>query len=172
MIKLLGAAMVVASGGIGGMTVAGRYSRRPRELKSLGYALQMLETEISYGANYLQIALEQVAGRCDRAVAPLFSRAAAELSSNTGITAARAWENSLAAYYRASALNGQDLIILRSLGSSLGISDRTDQVKHLHLAMEQIKSENARAEEEAARNVKLWNHLGFLGGLLVVLILY
>ena len=172
MIKLLGATMVVAAAGIGGMTVAGRYSRRPRELKSLGYALQMLETEISYGANYLQIALEQVAGRCDRAVAPLFSRAAAELSSNTGITAARAWENSLAAYYRASALNGQDLIILRSLGSSLGISDRTDQVKHLHLAMEQIKSENARAEEEAARNVKLWNHLGFLGGLLVVLILY
>lgn len=102
---------------------------------------------------------------------PLFSRAAAELSSNTGITAARAWENSLAAYYRASALNGQDLVILRSL-ASLGISDRTDQVKHLHLAMEQIKSENARAEEEAARNVKLWSHLGFLGGLLVVLILY
>ena len=38
--------------------------------------------------------------------------------------------------------------------------------------MEQIKSENAKAEGEAARNVKLWNYLGFLGGLLVVLILY
>ncbi|MDD2554093.1 MAG: stage III sporulation protein SpoIIIAB [Desulfotomaculaceae bacterium] len=172
MIKLLGAAMVVASSGIGGMTVAGRYSRRPRELKSLGYALQMLETEISYGANQLKVALEQVANRCDKVVAPLFSRAAAELSAATGITAAAAWENSLCAYYRKSALNPQDLIILRSLGSSLGISDRADQVKHLNLAMEQIKSENTKAEDEAARNVKLWNHLGFLGGLLVVLILY
>ncbi len=172
MIKLIAAAMVVACAGIGGMAVAGRYSRRPRELKSLGYALKMLETEISYGANHLKIALEQVAKRCDRAVAPLFSRAAAGLSSVAGITAATAWENSLCAYYRESALNRQDLIILRSLGSSLGISDRADQVKHLNLAMEQIKFENVKAEDEAARNVKLWNHLGFLGGLLVVLILY
>lgn len=172
MIKLLGAAMVVAAGTIGGMTVAGRYSRRPRELKSLGSALQMLETEIAYGANHMKEALEQVGARCDKAVEPLFSRAAANLSATSGVTAASAWESSLCAYYRGSALSPQDLIILRSLGSSLGISDREDQIKHLDLAMEQIKSENVKAEDEAARNVKLWNYLGFLGGLLLVLILY
>jgi stage III sporulation protein AB len=61
---------------------------------------------------------------------------------------------------------------LRSLGSSLGISDRADQIKHLTLAMEQIKLENIKAEDEAARNVKLWNYLGFLGGLVIVMILY
>lgn len=172
MIKLVGAAMVVASSALGGMAVAGRYSRRPRELKSIASALQMLETEIAYGANHMKEALEQVAARCDKGAAPLFSRAAAELSSASGITAAAAWECSLCAHYRDSALNPQDLVILRSLGSSLGISDREDQIKHLNLAMEQIKSENLRAEEEAARNVKLWNYLGVLGGLLVVLILY
>jgi stage III sporulation protein AB len=132
----------------------------------------MLETEIAYGANHMKEALEQVAARCDKAVAPLFSRAAADLSSSSGITAAAAWENSLCAFYRESTLKPQDLLILRSLGSSLGISDREDQIKHLDLAMEQVKSENIKAEEEAARNVKLWNYLGFLGGLLAVLILY
>lgn len=172
MIKLMGAAMVVVSSTLAGMAVAGRYSRRPRELKSLGSALQMLETEIAYGANYMKEALEQVAARCDKAVAPLFSRAAAILSSESGITAAAAWEKSLCAFYSDSALNPRDHLILRSLGSSLGISDREDQIKHLNLAMEQIKSENVRAEDEASRNVKLWNYLGFLGGLLVVLILY
>ncbi|KUK81824.1 MAG: Putative thioredoxin [Pelotomaculum thermopropionicum] len=64
------------------------------------------------------------------------------------------------------------LLILRNLGSSLGISDRDDQIKHLHLAMEQIRAETVAAEEEAARNVKLWSYLGFLGGLLLVLVLY
>lgn len=172
MIKLVGAAMVVASGTLGGMAVAGRYSRRPRELKSLGAALQMLETEIAYGANHMKEALEQVAARCDKAVSPLFRMAAAELSTASGISAASAWGNSLEVYYRTSALKPQDLIILRSLGSSLGISDRADQIKHLTLAMEQIKSENVKAEDEAARNVKLWNYLGFMGGLTVVLILY
>lgn len=172
MLKLIGAAMVVAASGLSGLGIAGNYSRRPRELRTLRSALQMLETEVAYGATHLAEALVQVAGRCDRLVEPLFSRAAAELSSSSGVTAALAWENALINYYPGTALKPQDLSILRSLGSSLGISDREDQVKHLHLTMEQIKTETAGAEEEAARNVKLWSYLGFLGGLMIVLVIY
>jgi stage III sporulation protein AB len=172
MLKLLGAAMVVMASGLSGMAVAGNYSRRPGELRALRAALQMLETEIAYGATHLPEALEQVAGRSDSRVAPLFRQAAAELSSMSGITAAEAWDRSLGGYYRGTALKQQDHSILKNLGSSLGISDREDQIKHLSLAMEQLGAETNRAEEEAARNVKLWSYLGFLGGLMVVLILY
>ncbi len=94
------------------------------------------------------------------------------MSSSSGVTAALAWENALINYYPGTALKPQDLSILRSLGSSLGISDREDQVKHLHLTMEQIKTETTGAEEEAARNVKLWSYLGFLGGLMIVMVIY
>lgn len=172
MLKLLGAAMVVAASGLGGIVMAGDYSRRPRELRFLRSAMQMLETEIAYGATQLAEAMNQVASRCDDAVAPLFYGAAGELSSLAGVTAAEAWEKSLKDYYPRSALRPQDLLILRNLGFSLGISDRDDQIKHLRLAMEQISAETAAAEEEAARNVKLWSYLGFLGGLMLVLVLY
>lgn len=172
MLKLIGAVMVVAASGLGGLAVAGNYSRRPRELRTLRSALQMLETEVVYSATRLPEALARVAGNCDRLVEPLFSRAAAELATATGITAANAWENALNHYYPGTALKPQDLSILRSLGSSLGRSDREDQVKHLHLAMEQIKTATAGAEEEAARNIKLWSYLGFLGGLITVLVIY
>ncbi|NLI11984.1 stage III sporulation protein SpoIIIAB [Pelotomaculum propionicicum] len=172
MIKLLGSVLIVAASGLGGIAVAGNYSRRPKELKSIRSALQMLETEISYGAAHLQEALSMVAERCDQDVACIFSRTAAELSARTGLTAAQAWEKSIQSYYKESALKAQDFSILRNLGASLGISDRTDQIKHLRLAMEQIGSENLRAEEEAARNVKLWSYLGFLSGFLAVIILY
>lgn len=172
MLKLVGAAMVVTASGLSGMAVAGNYSRRPKELRSLRSALQMLETEVAYGATHLPEALGQVAGRCDGTVAPLFNQAAAELSYMSGVTASEAWGKSLGSYYPGTALKPQDLSILRNLGSSLGISDREDQIKHLRLAMEQIGSETAGAEEEAARNVKLWSYLGFLGGLMAVLVLY
>lgn len=172
MIKLLGSAMVVAASGLGGIAVAGNYSRRPKELRSIRSALQMLETEISYGATHLQEALSLVAERCDKNVAYIFNKTAAELSARTGSTATQAWEKSINGYYRESALKAQDLSILRNLGSSLGISDREDQIKHLHLAMEQIGNESFRAEEEAARNVKLWSYLGFLSGFLAVIVLY
>ncbi|MCL6636170.1 MAG: stage III sporulation protein AB [Peptococcaceae bacterium] len=172
MLKLVGAAMVVAASGLSGLAVAANYSRRPRELRSLRTALQMLETEIAYGATRLAEAMDRVADRCSGAVTPLFRQTAEELSAMSGITAAEAWWKSLDSYYPGSALKPQDLAILRSLGSSLGISDRADQAKHLRLAMEQIENEAAAAEEEAARNVKLWSYLGFLGGLMVVLVLY
>ncbi len=172
MIKLLGSVMVVAASGLGGIAVAGNYSRRPKELRSIRSALQMLETEISYGATHLQEALNLVAERCDKNVSLIFSGTAAVLSARTGATAAQAWEKSINSYYREAALKAQDLSILRNLGSSLGISDREDQIKHLRLAMEQISNECFKAEEEAARNVKLWSYLGFLSGFLVVIVLY
>lgn len=172
MLKLAGAVIVIVASGLSGLVVAGNYSRRPRELRALRSALQMLETEVAYSATYLPEALKQVAGRCDQSSALLFSGAADELSSMSGATAAEAWEKALNNYYPGTALKAGDLSVLRHLGGTLGISDKEDQIKHLRLAMEQLSAATAAAEDEAARNVKLWSYLGFLGGLLVVLLLY
>ncbi|MDD3653713.1 MAG: stage III sporulation protein SpoIIIAB [Desulfotomaculaceae bacterium] len=172
MLKMIGAMLVVTASGFCGLSVAGNYQRRPRELRSLRAALQMLETEISYGATFLPEALRQVAGRCDQATAVLFSEAAAELSRMSGVTAAEAWDKALRKYYPRTALKPGDLAVLQNFGASLGISDRQDQIKHLHLAMEQIDNEAVIADDESARNVKLWRYLGFIGGLLVVLLIY
>lgn len=172
MLKLIGAVMIVVASGLAGMALASVYARRPKELRQLRSALQMLETEITYTATLLPDALSQVGSRCEQVVARLFNRTAAELKAMSGCTAREAWEAALEEYTDGTALTASDLSILRNLGNSLGISDQTDQVKHLHLAREQLKATAIRAEEEAARNVKLWNYLGFLGGLMVVLILY
>lgn len=172
MLKFLGAAMVVAASGLSGLAVAGSYARRPRELRALRSALQMLETEITYGATRLPEAFEIVANRCDQMVGPLFKQAGRELAAMSGASADEAWEKALAVYYPVSALKPQDHAILVSLGRSLGRSDCADQVKHLRLTMEQVAQEAANAEEEASRNVKMWSYLGFLGGLVFVLVAY
>ncbi|MBE3588584.1 MAG: stage III sporulation protein AB [Thermoanaerobacteraceae bacterium] len=172
MFKLLGSLLIILAAGGMGITISGNYARRPRDLRSLQAALQMLETEITYTATPLPEALGQVALRAGGRVAPLFSRAREELLSLSGCTAQEAWETSLKEFYPGTALKPADLAILRRLGAALGISNIQDQSKHLRLAMEQLGLEMARAEEEAARYVKLWNYLGFLGGLAAVLMLY
>lgn len=170
--KIIGAVVVIIAGGMSGLTVARRYSSRPQELRSIQSALQMLETEIAYAATPLPDALEQIARRCDRSVLLLFERTCEALRSMDGCTAGEAWEKALTEFYRQSSLTGSDLAVLSSFGRSLGISDREDQVKHLHLVMEQMKLQIESAVREAEVNVKIWNYLGFLGGLLVVLIFY
>jgi len=172
MLKLLGAVMVVAASGLAGLTVSSCYARRPKELQALRSALQMLGTEIFYGATRLAEAFDTVARRCDKRAAALFRQAENELSSMSGVSASEAWERALAAYYADSALRPQDHAILVTFGRALGRSDRSEQIKHLNLAMEQLAQEAAKADEEASRNVKLWNYLGFLGGLMFILVIY
>lgn len=172
MLKLLGSIVVILTGGLTGMTIARSYSLRPSELRSLQSALQMLETEITYAATPLAEALEVVAVRSDSRVAPLFEQTREGLVSMTGCTASEAWESALQKFYPRSTLINSDFSILRSLGRALGISDSRDQRKHLQLAMEQIGMEISKAESNALKHVKLWNYLGFLGGLVIVLLFY
>ncbi|CCO08906.1 stage III sporulation protein SpoIIIAB [Desulforamulus hydrothermalis] len=171
MLKFIGAAAVLLSCTLMGLLVAGSYSRRPVEIRCLLNALQMLETEVTYGATPLPEALAAVAERCDPRVALLFNRAAQELLTMRGLTAREAWEAALREFYPGSALTNSERAILLELGNSLGISDRSDQVKHLVLAKEQLKLEQAKAEEASLKNSKVYNYLGFLGGLTIVLIL-
>jgi stage III sporulation protein AB len=171
-LKLIGTLLLVAAGGTAGMLVAREYAKRPGELKSILSSIQMLETEIIYSATPMAEALEMVAGGADKNVAGFFWKAAQELRSMTGCTAGEAWERALEWSYPSNSLLPKDVAILRNLGRALGISDREDQARHLKLACEQLKREIIKAEEDASKNAKMYNYLGFCGALVAAIILY
>lgn len=172
MVKLMGAVLLIAACGYAGWNISRHYANRPRELRQFMAALQMLETEIIYAATPLPDALSGIAARVDPRVASFFRQVVQELKSNRGCSAREAWTGALEKYRPGSDLDQGDLGILNSLGNCIGMSDREDQGKHLRLALEQLKIAHAAAEETAARNVKLWNYAGLLGGLVIVLALY
>lgn len=172
MIKLIGGLLIITASGLAGWKKAGLYSGRPRELQQLITALQLLETEITYVATPLPEALARAAEQMGAPAAALFGRIAGELASGSGKPARAAWSEALQWYYPRSSLDESDLSIIRGLGNSIGISDREDQGKHLRLAAEQLKAALAAAQESARKNVKMWNYVGLLGGLVIVLALY
>lgn len=172
MLNILGAIMVITCTSLLGMYKAQKFASRPRELRSLQSALQILETEIIYGATPLPEAMKQVANRTDKKISLLFNYARNELTSFNGCTVKEAWDKAVDAFSTRTVLDSTDISILKQLGSCLGMSGREDQSKHLHLAMEQLKLETANASEKARTHVKLWNYLGFLSGLLLVFIFY
>ena len=172
MFKLIGGVLVVVAGGMGGWQVSRSYARRPVELRQFIAALQLLETEITYAATPLPEALSGLAEQVDAPADSFFRQVASELAQRRGSSARDVWHGALEVYSRRSALSPGDLSILRGLGNSLGRSDREDQCKHLHLAAEQLKTAMAMAEDAATKNVKMWNYIGLLGGLVIVLALY
>lgn len=170
MLKVFGAALVVIACTLAGRAVARAFAERPRQLRALQGALQELETEIIYGAVPLEEALEHIAVREDRLIGRFFTLVLKQWRGSPGCTASEAWSEALAGWHRGTNLTADDLAALKLLGCSLGASDRQDQQKHLVLAREKLAHEETEAWKVAGRTVKPWNYLGFLGGLVVVLI--
>ncbi len=140
-------------------------------MAALRSGLQLLETEIVYGATPLPQALRQVAAGLEGTAASLYGTAAAGLTEGRGITASEGWGRALETVYPASALLPEDLEALRLLGFNLGGSDRQDQVKHLALCRERLAHLEGLARDRAQRYAGVWSYAGVLVGLLVVLVL-
>ncbi len=172
MIKFIGASMILTACGSMGFIWGRVYEKRPQQLTSLEGALQLLETEIIYGATPLPEAMELVADKCDPEIAGLFRDTALELRKMEGVTAYEAWVRAIEKFSPGTALNNQDLSILKRFGTSLGVSDREDQAKHLQLTKSQLKQAVIQAESASRKNATIYKYLGFLGGLLLILILY
>ncbi|MCQ2559360.1 MAG: stage III sporulation protein AB [Clostridia bacterium] len=170
MLKLLGALLIVACGGLGGYVLSREYARRPPELKAWLTVLQRLETEISYAATPLGEALAKIAPHSGCQIQAAVQQAADLL--NRGHSAAEAFDQALESTYARSSLRISDLGILNNLALALGISDCQDQIRHLQLAGEQLKVEIVQAEEEARKNVKLYNYLGVCSGIALVLLVF
>ncbi|MFD1955864.1 stage III sporulation protein SpoIIIAB [Paenibacillus thailandensis] len=171
MIKLIGALLILAAGGLIGFYQAGRYAARPHELRQLCNALQRLETEIGYGHTPLPTALRRTAEAAIPPVSELFGAAADGLAREDGPTFRECWEAAVRDRWERTAMGPAEQAVLLRLGTALGISDREDQIKHLKLALVQLKAEEETARDEQARYEKMWKSLGLLSAALVVILM-
>ncbi|MHB8927184.1 MAG: stage III sporulation protein SpoIIIAB [Bacillota bacterium] len=169
-VKLAGGLLVITASTALGFLVASNFERRPGELAELITALGLLETEITYAATPLAEAFAGIAARAGRPAREILSEARRRLTSGEGGTAAEAWVRAVNAAWDGTALGPADRDTLLDFGASLGASDREDQVKHIRLAVERLRKAEAVARADAARLARVWKNLGFLGGVMVVII--
>lgn len=172
MLKLIGAVLVLFSASMVGWQISGSYARRPVQLRALLVALQMLETEIVYGLTPLSRAFVKVGQRVDAAVGRLFSQAAELLQTEQAQSAEDALRQAMDRHWSQTSLKKQEKEVLLSLGLVLGSSDREDQEKHLRLAVTHLRGLEEEARLEQAKYERMYKSLGFLGGLLVVILMF
>lgn len=72
----------------------------------------------------------------------------------------------------ATALRQADFDVLQEFGSTLGTSDRVHQTKHFVATFAELQRLEEEARDAQRRNERLWQYLGVLCGLLLLIILY
>lgn len=172
MLKMIGALIVFTAGVLLGFHRAATYADRPKHIRQCIHTLQRLETEISYGFTPLPQALQRTSEALNEPLKTIIAKAAENLQHNDSKPTAMCWSEALLQGWERTAMQQTERDIMLQLGSTLGISDRNDQIKHVHLAMHQLQSEEALAKEEQQRYEKMWKSLGALGGALIVILMY
>ncbi|MFP7329135.1 stage III sporulation protein SpoIIIAB [Bacillus subtilis] len=170
MLKMLGAVFIVVATTWTGFEMAKIYTERPRQIRQLRAALQSLEAEIMYGHTPLHTASQQIAKQLAQPVSALFFAFSDQLDKGSD-SAKTAWEQSLKKVWDTLSLKKSEYEVLKQFGETLGIHDRISQQKHIKLALSHLEASEADAEQAQAKNEKMIKSLGFLAGLLLILLL-
>lgn len=172
LLKVVYSIVVICCSSLLGFIFANTYIERTRLLNSLLSTLQMLETEIVYGATPIPVLLEKVGNKSRKEIRSIFLTAVDLLSQKQGQTFEEIWYSAVTEGRENTAFNKEDIEILLSLGKNLGVSNCEDQIKHIRLIQEDLKRHYELSIIEQEKNVKLFKNLGFLLGLSIVIILY
>lgn len=168
--KWFGALLILLATTWSGFEAARQLSERPRQLRQLKTALQALEAEIMYGHTPLVEAALRLARQLPFPFSRFFERFAEKLQTEE-TNVHEAWEDSLRAIWRATALKQGEFEAMKQFGETLGQYDRFAQQKQIALTLVHLDREEQEALEKKARYEKMAKSLGFLVGLLLVILL-
>ncbi|MBM7613996.1 stage III sporulation protein SpoIIIAB [Alkaliphilus hydrothermalis] len=171
-IKIIFSIVIVFVSTIIGEIYANGYRQRTKMISQLISTLQMLETEIVYASTPLPFLMQKVSRRSPPEIANLLETTSEILLRKEGYTFSEAWQKGIELSHKNSALYKEDLALLINLGNNLGNSDRDNQMKHIQLAMEELRRNYDEAIHLQNKNVKLYKSMGLLGGLAIVIILF
>ncbi len=127
MLKIIGSTLIIAASTYAGMTIARTYHERPKHLRHLQQGLQMLETEIAYGSQPLNMAMDLIGERIPGVIGQLFQSMSKNLRELDGASTFECWQKSLEGIFSKTSLKKQDRQILLQYGHTLGMTDIEDQ---------------------------------------------
>jgi stage III sporulation protein AB len=168
--KWIGAAFIIFATTWTGFEWAKKLSERPRQLRQLKVALQALEAEIVYGLTPLDEACYHLSTQLSKPLNWFFEQFAKKLTDSE-TTAADAWFESLDDILPLTSFKNGELEIMRQFGATLGQHDREQQQKQIRLALAHLEREESEAIDAQKRYEKMVKSLGFLTGLLLVILL-
>jgi stage III sporulation protein AB len=170
MIKVIGAFLILAVTTWIGFELARKYSNRPKQLRQLKVALQSLEAEIMYGHTPLYEAMDNVAHLSKEPLSTFFHSFSKQLQDGAP-SVKEAWKSSLDEVWARTALREEEYEVLRQFGETLGQHDRESQQKHIKLAIHHLEKEEKEAKDNQHKYEKMMKSLGFLSGLLLIILL-
>ncbi len=143
-----------------------KYSNRVRDLKEIRKALNFFEEKIKFTYEPIPDVFEEISKKMSENIGEIFSNASKKMENTS---AGEAWEE--AVNNSNTSFTKEDIEILKGLAKMLGRTDIDGQVSEIRLTNKFIDVQIKDAENEKAKNEKLYKTLGATVGLAIVIVL-
>lgn len=171
MLKAAGCILILAASAGFGFLSGRELKQRLEELKYLKKLLLILRGEIKYTKAPFPEAFRNISKRCKMPFSDFFKNLGEELDKLSGKGFPEIWKERIELDLKELKLNQADRMQLNRLGEQFGYLDGEMQINTIDLYMEQLETEIKTAEKETAGKVRLFNCLGIMGGIFVLLII-
>lgn len=170
MIRLAGIGMIAAQVLALGFWYSLNTRKRIKNLHLMQTVLHMLKGEIGFTGRILEEAFEDISRRVGEPFGHFFESVSKQLQEQDGVGLMQIWENSETTL-RGSGLKEEDLELFRKLGGELGFLDVDMQLQTLELLEVQVSECVKRLERNCESSCKMYQSLGILGALTVIVVM-
>lgn len=170
MMKLIGSILFITACSWVGFDVSKQLNKRAHELRSFIYSLQLIEAEMAYSRHTLKDIFLNVKRKTEGEVASFYGRLAERLKKPV-THFDTLWHDELTLLKKRSTLKDNDIHILSQFGKNIGNHTIEEQKKQIILTVFYLQKQLDEAIDQKNKYDRTVKSLGFLFGLLIVLIL-
>lgn len=168
--RILGYVMILSSCTGMGCLFAGEIKRRLEDLKAAKSMAILLRGDIRYAQTALPEALENAAKRHEGRLGPFLKRVAGELKEYSGTSLKDIWAKAVKEELKHTSLTKKDRECLLFLGEQLGYLDKDMQMNTIDWYITQLEEIMKEVSSDAKQKMRLYQSLGVLAGLFVVIL--
>ena len=168
--KWIGALLLIGTATLAGFEWSSRLTKRPKHIRELKSALQILEAEIIYSQVALFDAFLSVSRKIPNPLRGFFASLGKEMQGEA-VDFFTVWERQVEVLIKKSSMHETEKEILKQFGRTLGQHDMSQQQKHIQLTIVHLDRELEEAIDNDRKYGKVAKSLGILSGTIIVLLL-
>lgn len=168
--KIIICLIIILSTSSLGYLISLRYSLRIQQINYFLSSLKVLETEIIYYSTPLPLALKKISLRSHKSISDIFNHAGEILSSKEGFKIEEAWKKAVDKNKRFTSFTKEDIDVICDFGKELGLGSKETQKNHFKFITTLLKEQKNKAISEKNTNGSMFNKLGVLIGIGIVII--
>ena len=172
-IKIIGMILTLGASTALGLYLASLGTFRQQDLLEFKKALLILKSEIEYIATPLPEAMINIAARTTQPISKLFTHFAQDLKQNEdGETVYRLWLSAIELHKKDAFLKEEDWEVIGNFGKTLGYLDKQMQVDSINFTIDYIDTHASDLQESNGKNQRMYQSLGVIGGILLLVIFW